>query len=294
MRAGGVRAQRAALLAWYAPRRSAYPWRRTRDPYAVLVSEVMLQQTQASRVVPAFERFVSVFPTADVLASFPRSAAVEAWDGLGYNRRAVSLWRAARVVVAEHGGSLPSDPAALRSLPGVGPYTAAAVASIAFGAPVAAIDTNVRRVVGRVLAGGDDIGTPDVGRLATAWLDRARPGDWNQAVMDLGRGFCRPRPRCDDCPLSSMCRFARSGAVARPSARRKQEAFAGSMRQVRGDVVRTLRSRPSTSLGRLATLTGHPVDRLESAVAGLVSDGIVEAGAGALVGSSRGRVRLAR
>jgi A/G-specific adenine glycosylase len=284
---------RRALLRWYESRRSAYPWRGSRDPYAVLVSEVMLQQTQAARVVPAFERFMARFSSVVELASAERSAVIRAWDGLGYNRRAVSLWRAARVVVDEHHGVVPADVDALRRLPGVGRYTASAVASLAYGAPVPAIDTNLRRVVGRALAGCDGLDDDEVGPLAMRWLDRSRSADWNQAVMDLGRSLCRPRPRCGECPLRPCCRYARSGAVVPPGPRRAS-AFAGSMRQVRGDVVRLLRHRATASIAVLASETGHPRDRVAAAVAALVRDGILQAGAAALAGAPRGRARLAR
>jgi A/G-specific adenine glycosylase len=286
-------AQRRTLLRWYETRRAAYPWRRTGDPYAILVSELMLQQTQAARVVPAFERFIGRFPTVVALAAAERPAVIRTWDGLGYNRRAVSLWRTARVVAEEHDALVPNDVDVLRRLPGVGPYTAAAIASIAYRTPVPAIDTNVRRVVGRSLAGGDVQDAGEVERLAMRWLDRSRPGDWNQAVMDLGRALCRPRPRCDDCPLRGRCRFARSGSVV-PTATKRASTFAGSTRQVRGDVVRVLRRRPSASIAMLSAETGHPSDRVSDAVVALVSDGILDAGAGALAGSARGRARLAR
>ncbi|HEX9235545.1 MAG TPA: A/G-specific adenine glycosylase, partial [Actinomycetota bacterium] len=129
-----------ALLAWFEPRRRLYPWRGVSDPYRILVSEVMLQQTQASRVIPAYERFTKFFPTVERLAAAPAAEVIEAWSGLGYNRRAVSLWRAAQAIVSEHGGRVPSDPGSLCRLPGVGPYTAAAVAAVAHGRPVPAID----------------------------------------------------------------------------------------------------------------------------------------------------------
>jgi A/G-specific adenine glycosylase len=283
---------RRGLLRWYSPRRSAYPWRRTRDPYATLVSEVMLQQTQAPRVVAPFEQFMGRFPTIAALARAERSDVIRSWDGLGYNRRAVSLSRASRFLVQHHDGLVPSDVADLRRLPGVGPYTAAAVASIAFGAPVAAIDTNVRRVVGRVLAGRDDVPDGDIERLAAACVDGSPAGDWNQAVMDLGRSVCRPRPRCDDCPLRGRCPFAHSTPVAPPAGR--QASFQGSMRQVRGDVVRELRDVASATLAGLAARTGHDRERIERAVAALVADGLLETREAELPGSGRARVRLAR
>ena len=276
-----------ALRRWYAPRRGAYPWRETRDPYAIWVSEVMLQQTQASRVVDAYRRFLARFPTVRSLAAASRRDVVHAWDGLGYNRRAVWLSEGARAIVGDHGGFVPRDPAALRALPGVGPYTAAAVASMAFGEPVAVVDTNVRRVVARVHLGVDGRDAPValVWELAQDWLDRDDPVTWNQAVMDLGREICRPRPRCGVCPLSGDCRFRRSGAVAARGSGRAGDPFDGSSRQVRGAVVRALRSRESLSVARLAAETGFDAGRVEAAVAGLTTDGLIE--------SRSGRVRLA-
>jgi A/G-specific adenine glycosylase len=292
-RAGAPDELRRALLGWYEPRRSAYPWRGSRDPYAVLVSEVMLQQTQAARVVPAFERFMARFPSVATLASAERSAVIRAWDGLGYNRRAVFLWRAARVVVEQHWGVVPADVDALQRLPGVGRYTASAVASLAYDAPVPAVDTNVRRVVSRALAGSDGLVDDEVWPLAMGWLDGSRAADWNQAVMDLGRSLCRARPRCAECPLRPSCRYARSRAAVPPSPRRAS-AFAGTMRQVRGDVVSVLRRRATASIAALASQTGHPPDRVATAVAALVRDGILQAGPEALAGAPRGRARLAR
>jgi A/G-specific adenine glycosylase len=276
-----------ALRGWYAPRRGAYPWRVTRDPYAIWVSEVMLQQTQASRVADAYRRFLARFPTVRTLAAASRRDVVRAWDGLGYNRRAVWLSEGARAIVREHGGRIPRDPAALRALPGVGPYTAAAVASMAFGEPVAVVDTNVRRVIARVHLGvdGRDAPVPRVWALAQDWLDRGDPVTWNQAVMDLGREVCRPRPRCGVCPLARACRFRRSGAVAVHGSVRAEDPFEGSSRQVRGAVVRALRSRESLSVARLAAETGFDAERVEAAVAGLTTDGLIE--------RRSGRVRLA-
>jgi A/G-specific adenine glycosylase len=272
---------REALRAWYAPRRDAYPWRGSRDPYAIWVSEVMLQQTQATRVVPAFGSFLRRFPTVRALAGAARRDVVEEWGGLGYNRRAVRLSDAARVVVRDHGGRIPRDPAALRELPGVGSYTAAAVASLGFGEPVAVVDTNVRRVVSRVHLGidGHDASARDVGALAQAWLDPDDPVTWNQAVMDLGREVCRPKPRCDVCPLGGVCRFRRDGSSASRGPRR-QGPFEGSTRQVRGAVVNALRSHPWLSPAQLASRTGFAVDRVDAAVATLSVDGLVEVEAG--------------
>jgi len=277
---------REALRAWYAPRRDAYPWRGSHDPYAVWVSEVMLQQTQAARVVSAYTSFLRSFPTVRELALAPRRDVVAQWGGLGYNRRAVRLSEAARAIVRDHGGRIPHDKDELLELPGVGPYTAAAVASMGFGEPVAVVDTNVRRVVSRVHLGvdGHEVPAKEVWALAEAWLDRDDPVTWNQALMDLGREVCRPEPRCDVCPLAGVCRFRRDGAAASRGPSR-QGPFEGSTRQVRGAIVNALRSHPWLTPARLASETGFPVDRIDAAVATLSVDGLVEV--------DGGRVRLA-
>jgi A/G-specific adenine glycosylase len=274
---------REALRAWYAPRRRAYPWRGSHDPYAVWVSEVMLQQTQASRVAPAYRSFLRRFPTVRELAAAARRDVVHEWGGLGYNRRAVRLSEAARAIVRDHGGRMPRDRATLRELPGVGPYTAAAVASLGFGQPVAVVDTNVRRVVARVHLGSEGHEAPakEVWALANAWLDRDDPGTWNQALMDLGREVCRPNPRCDACPLSRVCRFRLAGSIAARGPVR-QGPFEGSGRQVRGAVVRALRSHPSLTRTGLAHETGFPPERIDVAVGALATDGLVEDVAGAV------------
>ena len=283
------------LLAWFRPRRRAFPWRRRRDPYAILVSEIMLQQTQAPRAAAAFVSFMETFPTVAHLAAAPRSAVVTTWDGLGYNRRAVALSQAARVIADEHGGRVPRDPESLRRLPGVGPYTASAVASIAYGVPVPAIDTNVARVVSRARLGSEAHESPraDIAAAAEAWIHPRRPGDWNQALMDLGREVCRPEPRCPACPLAARCTFARAGRrPARPPIR--SATFEGSDRQVRGSVVRLLRSARgrSMSLSTLAARTGHSEARVAASVSTLAADGLIVAGDGALRGEPSGRVRL--
>jgi A/G-specific adenine glycosylase len=258
-----------------------------------MVSEVMLQQTQAARVAEMFRTFLLRFPTIDALAAASRAEVLRAWNGLGYNRRAVALSKAARIIVRDHGGRVPSDSNALTHLPGVGPYTAAAVASLAFGAPVPAIDTNVARVVARAILGKEPHATrrADVRRAAERWLARSDPAAWNQALMDLGRDICRPRPRCPECPLFIGCRFRRTGELPKPGSRRP-EPFEGSFRQVRGAVVKALRDRRSMSLSGLARAVGRPVPRVVEAVTALASDGLVDAGPAALGGSPRGRVRL--
>ncbi|MEP6758361.1 MAG: A/G-specific adenine glycosylase [Actinomycetota bacterium] len=240
------------------------------------MSELMLQQTQAARVVPIFMAFLGAFPTVRALAQASRGDVLRAWAGLGYNRRAVSLHRAAQAAVTDHGGRVPVDPDVLRSLPGVGPYTAAAVASIAGAVPVAAIDVNVRRIVARVAFGLDAVDVPaaDIDATAGRWVDRSDPGAWNQALMDLGREHCRAVPRCDRCPLASACRYRRNGRAPGRTAR-KQAPFEGSMRQVRGAVVDVLRARPSAGVAALARATGFTASRVARALDGLVCDGVV-------------------
>jgi A/G-specific adenine glycosylase len=281
------------LLTWFESRRVAYPWRLRDDPYAVLVSEVMLQQTQAARVAPAFDRFMEAFPTIQDLAAAPVAEVIRAWSGLGYNRRAVALSKAARAIVMDHGGTVPGDPEALASLPGVGPYTAAAVASLAYQVPIASVDTNVRRVVARSLMGAEphEVRTADIRRAADRAIDRVDPGGWNQAVMDLGREVCRPVPRCAVCPLASRCRFRRQGN-GRPVRPRTTSSYEGSTRQLRGRVVLTLTD-GSTTLGRLAAVVGRSTDLLVPVIELLARDGLVRASPAARAGSPRGRISLA-
>ncbi len=284
----------AALLRWYGPRRAAYPWRGA-DPYGVWVSEVMLQQTQAARVAPAYLEFIRRFPDVHALAATPRADVLRAWGSLGYPRRAVALSEAAHRMVRDHGGRVPDDPAVLAGLPGIGPYTAAAIAALGYGRPVAALDTNVRRVTSRSLLGREPhhVAAPDLAAAAGDWLRAGRPGDVLQALMDLGRTVCRPVPRCVSCPLADACRFRLEGGVPERG-RRRQPAYAGSLREVRGAVLRALRSGRSggASISGLAVATGFGAERVTRAVRGLAADGVVAAGPGALAGRPRGRVAL--
>jgi A/G-specific adenine glycosylase len=283
-----------ALMAWYRPRERLYPWRRSRpDPYRILVSEVMLQQTQASRVVPIYRSFLRRFPSVRALAEAERADVIRAWNGLGYNRRAVALSEAARTIVSTFGGKIPRHPDELCSLPGVGPYTAAAVASMAFGLRVPALDTNVRRVVARFVLGAEptEVGASAVGGAAAELMDGPDPGRWNQAVMDLGRAVCRPAPRCGSCPVAGGCRYRRAGRRG-GSALRRQGAFEGSFRQLRGAVVRALATGRPRTVATIAALANQPTERVVLALRALASDGMVWAGPKALAGDPRGRVRL--
>jgi A/G-specific adenine glycosylase len=283
-----------ALRAWYRPRREAYPWRRgPQVPYRTLVSEVMLQQTQAARVIPAYPAFLRRFPSIRALARASAREVLGAWAGLGYNRRALALRQAARVVVRDHRGRIPDDPRTLAELPGVGAYTAAAVASIGHGVPVPAIDTNAARVIARAALGREahEVPRARLQRAAWTWLDRSDPGAWNQAVMDLGREVCRPMPRCAECPMSARCRFRRKGRPARRP-RPRQSAFEGSRRQLRGGIVAALLQRDGRTTGSLASALGEPIDRVTEAVRSLAGDGLLRAGSAALAGRPGGRIRL--
>jgi A/G-specific adenine glycosylase len=256
------------------------------------VSEVMLQQTQAARVVPAFEGFVARFPDVQALARASRAEVLRAWGTLGYNRRAIALHDAARTMVERHGGRVPREIDQLRALPGIGPYTASAIASIAFDEPVPALDVNVTRVVARTRIGTDHAGPAEVSLAANAWIDRTDPGGWNQALMDVGREMCRPRPRCDACPLRRGCRFRARDSDPAP-ARRRQSPYAGSNREARGAVIRTLRETSGiTTIASIVRRTGVAAERVVPAVRALADEGSVRAGAAALAGSGRGRVRL--
>jgi len=217
------------LLAWYRVHRREMPWRGHPDPYAVWVSEIMLQQTRVDTVRPYFARFVARFPSPASLAAADDDALLKHWEGLGYYGRARHLRQAAREVVARHGGELPRSVAALTALPGIGPYTAAAVASIAFGERVAVLDGNVKRVLARLFALDDCIDDPaterELWRLAQTLVPPRGPGDFNQAMMELGARVCTPRaPACMACPVASECRAHAEGREAELPVRKPKAA----------------------------------------------------------------------
>jgi A/G-specific adenine glycosylase len=222
---------RLALMTWYRQERRDLPWRRTRDPYAIWVSEVMLQQTQVSAVLPYYERWMTRFPTVHALAEASEEQVLAVWQGLGYYRRA-KLLRQGAIYVSEQG--FPQNAEEWRRVPGVGPYTAAAIASIAFGVPAAVVDGNVERVFAR-LAGCGETGEALL-RLARTWaediLDRGNPGDWNQALMDLGATVCTFRkPKCEACPVSEHCIARQSWTVDRyPAASSKPKTVRRTLR----------------------------------------------------------------
>lgn len=215
-----TRGLRASILAWYTEHRRDLPWRRSRDPYAIWVSEVMLQQTRVETVIPYYQRFLRRFPKVGSLARAREEDVRASWSGLGYYRRARHMHAAAQIIVREHAARLPSNRDALLSLPGIGDYTAAAIESIAFGRPAAAVDGNVVRVLARIY--GLE-GRRDSARLRRAVTERAvtltagpRAGDWTQALMELGARICLPRdPLCERCPAARLCVARRSGAPDR-------------------------------------------------------------------------------
>lgn len=252
------------LLAWYDSNRRPLPWRETGDPWAILVSEVMSQQTQISRVVPRWQAFMERYPDPESLAGSDRSELIRLWQGLGYQRRAINLQRAAERIARE---GWPVTAAELRTLPGVGPYTAAAVACFAFGERVAAVDTNLRRILsrweGRPLAGAELI------RVASTRLDNARPAEWNQALMDLGSGVCRPAdPRCDLCPVEAWCADPTIYDPPRP-----QPRYEGSVRQARAAILRHVAACGEAPLEEIGWL--EP-ETLATAAGALVSEGLID------------------
>ena len=275
---------RDAILDWYVSHGRPLAFRRTTDPYAVLVSEAMAQQTQAARAGDAWLGFMDRFPTPRALAAASPADVLRAWQGLGYNRRALNLQRAARQIVALHDGEVPADLHALQALPGVGPYTARAVAAIAFGQPTGAVDTNVRRVLGRVLA-GDAASMPaaELQRVADAAVPSGRAADWTHALMDIGATVCRPRrPICEDCPVRTWCAYAagtRPPLLDAPAARPTTApvAFASTSRWLRGRIVDRLRAVPD---GAWTTIEGpigeHDEAAVLAALTALAVEGLIE------------------
>jgi A/G-specific adenine glycosylase len=293
-----VRGVNEALVGWYRREGRDLPWRRTHDPYAILISEVMLQQTQVDRVIPRWHAWLAQFPTLAALAAAPRADVIRAWSGLGYNLRAVRLHEMARVACEQYSGALPDSLEALLTLKGMGRYTAGAVACFGLGQAVSVVDTNVRRVLGRVFLGEPQVEARrdrEMQKLADAVLPIADAYDWNQALMDLGATICTAgRPLCLICPLRDLCAAApqmsawpaerqRTLREARTeyatATRRKSE----SQRLLRGRIVREIQALPSgTALSlddleqRLAT-SGQPAERahLERLIQALAADGLM-------------------
>jgi A/G-specific adenine glycosylase len=260
------------LLSWYDAHRRDLPWRSTSDPYHVWVAEVMLVQTQVDTVIPYYRRFLERFPDVGSLAAAQLDDVLKAWEGLGYYARARNLHKAAGVIVGEHGGELPRDEKELLALPGIGRYVAAAVRAIAFEQPVLAVDGNVRRVLSRLydLAHPTDTTVRDFGEPLVA----ERPGDVNQALMDLGSAICAPRsPRCDACPIESDCLARANGTAAerpgrRPAKKRPHYDIAVGV-VWRGEEILIAKRPPEGLLGGLWEFPGgklEPGESLEAAV----------------------------
>ncbi len=278
-----IRAIRIRLLNWYEGAGQDFPWRVARDPYLALVAAVCAQQTQMSRVLPTYERWVAAFPSLEAAARASNADALRAWERAGYPRRALAIRDSARICVEQYGGTLPRNDADLLALPGVGPFTAAIVRCFGFGEDSVAVDTNVVRLLGR-LVGGDlqparESSPRDIQGWAAALVPTGDAARWNPAVMDFGGLVCAARPRCDACTLADLCaarpRFE-AGEVATPV--RAQGAFGGSDREWRGRLLRELRAatrplRVSTLLER-AGADATTAARVRALFAALCAEGM--------------------
>ena len=281
-----VRALGAAVEAWGSvdggTRRPDLPWRRTRDPWAVLVSETLAQQTQIARVVPAYHRFLESFPSPSACAAAPLGDVLRAWEGMGYNRRAKHLHAAATAIAADHGGAVPDGLDALLALPGVGPYTARAVLAFAFERDVGVVDTNAGRVIARSVTGGA-VRPGEAQALVDAMVPPGKGWSFGQALLDLGATVCTARsPDCPSCPVRRRCRWAAAGHPEPDPARGSagvsvaQARFTGSDRQGRGRLVAAVRAGPVPASGA-ASAAGWPDDpeRAARVVDGLVAEGLL-------------------
>ena len=280
---------RKLLPPWADAVRRDLPWRRTRDPWAVVVSEVMLQQTQVARVIPKWEAFLNAFPTVTACAASPQAEVVRMWEGLGYHRRAVNLHRLAIAVESSYEGSFPKSQGALMKLPGIGPYTARAVLAFAFEDDAAVVDTNVGRILARAVA-GRPCSAAEAQSVADALSPPGGSWRWNQGMLDLGAMICtKRRPKCDECPIAVICAWRRSGeqddpAVGSAGVSGGQSRFEGSDRQGRGLLLAALRRGPVGHVD-LGNAMGWPSDRARAirVAASLVSDGLVRSDGDQLV-----------
>lgn len=270
----------APIVSWYSGHARDLPWRRPgTSPWAILVSEIMLQQTPVARVAPAHAAWMARWPTPAALASATAADAVRQWDRLGYPRRALWLHGIARVLVSEHGGEVPASAEILATLPGIGPYTAAAVATFAFGQRHAVLDTNVRRVLTRLVTGtARPPAAPSAAerRLAQALLpaDEAVAARWSVAVMELGALVCTAaRPACDQCPVAAGCAWRAAGQP--PAARQAGQGYAGTDRQCRGALLGVLRSADGPVRPAALDAAWHDTGQRARALAALVADGLV-------------------
>ena len=239
----------------------------------------MLQQTQTTRVIDPWTRFLEAFPTPTMCADAPLSDLLRLWSGLGYHRRAKSLHDAAKMIRDDYDGEVPSEVTDLRRLPGIGEYSANAIGSFAFGHRVAVVDTNVGRVLARALL-NRTLSVREARVEANALLPRFNTASFNQAMLDLGAQYCTSKPRCESCPVARVCKWNREGgpdpAPRSAGVSRPQPTFRGSDRQVRGRVLAELRESPRSTQHLLASLVGVDVDRGAALIAGLVADGLIE------------------
>ena len=280
--ASDVTALHDTLLRWYAVHARPLPWREPGcSPWGVLLSEVMSQQTPIARIEPVWRAWMERWPTPADLAAEAPGEVVRAWGRLGYPRRALRLHESAVAITERHAGEVPRDQAALRALPGIGDYTAAAVAAFAFGDRSVVVDTNVRRVEARVVSGLAQA-APALTRAELALAETLLPeGDdeastWNVAVMELGALVCTARaPRCDDCPLRGSCAWLLGGRPAYDGPVRRGQAWHGTDRQVRGVIVQTLRE-ATTAVARADLAPTHDEAQVDRCLAGLIEDGLVE------------------
>lgn len=257
---GTIAAFRRLVYEYYGNHRRSFPWRETTDPYAILVSEVMLQQTPVERVRGTFTAFMATFPDCASLAQASLRQVLAVWQGLGYNRRAVALYRASQEIIQRFGGMIPSDEATLRSLPGIGPYTAAAVRAFAFNQPAVVIDTNIRAVFIHCFFGeASKVSDETIRPLVEQSMDRENPRDWYSALMDLG----------------AMIKQRHSNPSRKSAHYARQTPFEGSTRQVRGRILKAVLAEPGMDREGLATAVGAPLQRVTSIVDQLVQEGFV-------------------
>jgi A/G-specific adenine glycosylase len=277
--------QRHSLLNWFGAESRDLPWRKTCDPWAIVVSELMLQQTQVDRVLPKYAEFLNRFPTVESCSRATFGEILSSWNGLGYNRRAKYLHELSIAVRIQFDGTFPSDIETLQSLPGIGPYTARAIAVFAFRQPHAVVDTNVARVIAR-FDGVTYARARELQQRADEWLDLNDPWTWNQALLDLGARRCSARtPQCPICPLVESCKGANASvdtAIGSKGVSGRQSRFAGSDREGRGRLVKTLTVDGAIPIDRLAAVMGWPddVDRAVRVANTLVDDQIVSIDSG--------------
>ena len=274
--------QQKALLEWWKTSCRDLPWRKTRDPWAVMISELMLQQTQVSRVIPKYESFLKKYPTPMKCSQVPVARLIEEWAGLGYNRRAINLHRTSKIIVESHNGKVPRSLNDLLSLPGIGPYTARAILCFAFEEDIGVVDVNVSRVLARV--SGELVPPRGMQEKADDLVPQGKGWTWSQALMDLGSVVCTSRiANCHHCPLEQFCQWRGEGndpAKPKTVSDAPNDKFKGSDRQGRGRLVEILRDRivVASELGEVMGWKDDP-ERCQRVLMGLIKDGLVECNA---------------